>query len=129
MEDKLQQIQALKVNKANVELDKLKQDIVKLNKQIEDLKYQNLTLTNLLNQKPDALNDEAKEQREICDTQLRLLNEQSKIRELTMEECRKVSEYVKTLNSIKKPREEDDKLLKVLTPEQLMDQLKNEKAQ
>lgn len=127
MENSIEQINNFKELKK--EVDKLKIELAKRDKSITDLRYQNLTLNNLLQQKPEDESDD-RVQREICETQLALLNERSKTDELTMEECRKVSEYVKTLNSLRANKEDkEDSTLKYKTPEQLIEELKNEKAQ
>lgn len=82
--------------------------IIDLNKQINKLKEEKSHLEKLL----PAVSDSSKaivqfakftisDEEEICLTQLKILNDISKRGSLTLEECRKMAEYVKTLHIIK----------------------------
>jgi hypothetical protein len=99
--------------------------ISKLHKEIETLKSENKHLKELIENtvalaKPaiDAISDEEL----IASAELRKLKELSQLQVLTYEECKKVVEYSKILQSRKKP-EEGNSELKGASAEDLLTEL------
>lgn len=79
--------------------------IVQLSKKIQDLEIERNNLKSILEQSTPLLqvntDPKIKDEETICVRQLQILNNESKNRELTYEECKKVEIYTKILVSLR----------------------------
>lgn len=85
-------------------IEKLDEQITKLQVQLEQEKQKNLTSSTL-----DTKNDNQNDAETICLIQLALLNNKSMLGELTLEETKKVETYSKVLLSLKVKDSNNDK--------------------
>ena len=85
-------------------IEKLDEEITKLQVQLEQEKQKNLTSSTL-----DTKNDNQNDAETICLIQLALLNNKSMLGELTLEETKKVETYSKVLLSLKVKDSNNDK--------------------
>lgn len=85
-------------------IEKLDEEITKLQVQLEHEKQKNLTSSTL-----DTKNDNQNDAETICLIQLALLNNKSMLGELTLEETKKVETYSKVLLSLKVKDSNNDK--------------------
>jgi FtsZ-binding cell division protein ZapB len=103
-----------------------------LTKQLEDLKrkYRQLEIElKNVQSKPSLTDEEAPQlssQEQICQEQLRVLNEVSKDRELTAEEARKVDIYTKLLIQMQDPKKKTSSPIDKFTTEELLQIVKND---
>lgn len=99
--------------------------ITNLTKQVEDLKAKNKHLQELLSKSPlptieKTEENSVPEEIRICREQLKLLQNVSQDRELTMEEARKVEIYSKIITQAKDPSKKAKSPLDGLSTEQLL---------